>query len=444
MKTIEVKTPKGIIKGKDKGDCKIFRSIAYAKPPTGPLRWKRPQKTEPWEGVYDATLFKTRCPQRLPQEYAAVNDLYNKEFYNTYDFIPARSEDSLHLNIWTPDCQPKQKYPVAFWIHGGGFGGGFGFEREFDGEAYSRRGVILVTINYRLGVMGFLPHPWLSAEDVHGVCGNYGIFDQIAALEWVYENIACFGGDPENITVFGQSAGGASVRTLVSTKLTGTKIKKAIIQSGIFGLGEQNRTRLEDVMADGIAFVERTGARSLEELRAMPWENIIDLYWAYCLEDPQHRMGWCQPVADGYLLEDTLDHLMEQGKIRDIPYMVGSNADDLVAAPGGQGPDENIFYQGCVRWCLLREAMGHYPAYDYYFSHRLPGSEDGAFHSAEMWYTFGTLDRCWRPMDAQDYALSRQMLDAWTNFMKYGCPDGKDGGNWLPYTKDEPYVREFK
>ena len=435
-------TKKGRILGEDAGGYKVFRSIAYAKAPTGELRWKRPQKTEPWEGVYDATLFKTRCPQRLPQEYAPPEDLYNREFYNTYDFIPARSEDSLHLSIWTPDCRPEKKYPVAVWIHGGGFGSGFGFEKEFDGAAYCQRDVILVTINYRLGIFGFFVHPWLCAEDEHGACGNYGIYDQVAALNWVYENIEAFGGDPENITVFGQSAGGASVRALVSSPLTGNKIKRAIIQSGIFPSSGFDCSKPEDVMPYGIEFAERTGAGSLEELRALPWEKLVELYWEYCLEKPEERMGWCHPVADGILLEDTVDELLKQGRIKDIPYIVGSNADDLVEMPE-KTKGKNMFYDGCIRWCEDREEAGGCPSWLYYFTRRLPGSEDGAFHSAELWYMFGTLKRCWRPMEAHDYALSTKMLDYWTSFMKYGNPNGEGEEEWPAYTKEHPYMKEF-
>ncbi|MBB5266078.1 para-nitrobenzyl esterase [Catenibacillus scindens] len=442
IKTIEVVTKKGRILGEDTGIYQVFRSIAYARAPVGELRWKRPQPVEPWEGIYDATLFKTRCPQRLPQEYAPPEDLYNKEFYNNYDFIPVRSENSLHLNIWTPDCREKKKYPVAVWIHGGGFGGGFGFEKEFDGAAYCQRDVILVTINYRLGIFGFFVHPWLCEEDEYGTCGNYGIYDQIAALDWVYENIEDFGGDPENITVFGQSAGGASVRTLVSSSLTGNKIKKAIIQSGIFPSGGIDCSKPEDVMRFGIEFAERAGARSLRELRSMPWEKLLDIYWSYCLEKPQERMGWCHPVVDGILLKDTLEELMKHGLVKDIPYIVGSNADDLVEISGSKN-GENMFYDGCIRWCEQREKNSNYPAYLYYFTRRLPGSDDGAFHSAELWYTFGTLGRCWRPMEEHDFALSGQMLDYWTNFMKYGNPNGSSDGVWQAYTKERPYIQDF-
>lgn len=442
IKTVEVITKKGRILGEDKGSYQIFRSIAYAKAPSGQLRWKRPQEVDPWQGVYDATLFKTRCPQCLPQEYAPLESLYNKEFYNTYDFIPVRSEDSLHLSIWTPDCGSKKKYPVAIWIHGGGFGGGFGFEQEFDGEAYCQREVILVTINYRLGVFGFLVHPWLIEEDQFSVCGNYGIYDQIAALNWVYENIEAFGGDKENITVFGQSAGGASVRTLVSSQLTGDKIKKAIIQSGIFGSEGKVCSILDDVMKYGIEFVERVGAQSLEELRDIPWEKLMDIYWNYCLEDPSRRMGWCHPVVDGILLEDTLENLQNMGKVKNIPYMVGCNADDLIEVSDSKKV-KNMFFDACVHWCDQCEKNGNYSTFLYYFTRKLPGSDDGAFHSAELWYTFGTLGRCWRPMEKHDYELSAQMLDYWTNFIKYGTPQGAGMQDWKSYMKPDPYIKEF-
>ena len=211
MKTIT--TRYGSIEGLERKGYALFLGVPYAKPPVGALRWHRPLPPEPWEGVREAKAFPNRSMQEIHED-----PFYDKEFYDEAAYQTPVSEDSLYLNIWTPAKSAGEKLPVAFWIHGGAFMGGFGHEKEFDGAAYCRRGVILVTVNYRLGSWGFLAHPLLSAEAAAeggpAVSGNYGILDQIAALRWVRENIGAFGGDPENITVFGQSAGGMSVQTL--------------------------------------------------------------------------------------------------------------------------------------------------------------------------------------------------------------------------------------
>ena len=214
-----VQIGQGALKGISMDGYDIFWGIPYAKAPVGELRWRAPQRHEGWEGVYHADHYPNRSMQ---QEHR--DPFYDKEFYDIPERETPFSEDGLYLNIWTPAKEAGEKLPVAFWVHGGAFLGGNGYEKEFDGEAYCRRGVILVTINYRVGPFGFLARPWLSEEDENlggsGVSGNYGILDQIAALKWVRENIVAFGGNPENITVFGQSAGGESVYTLVSSPLT--------------------------------------------------------------------------------------------------------------------------------------------------------------------------------------------------------------------------------
>ena len=224
---MQVTTNYGKIKGIDMGDYTVFKGVPYAKPPVGDLRWKAPQRMEPWEGVYSATSFGNSCVQSFWRD-----DLYYPEFYADAEYIRERSEDCLYINIWAPNDNHGEKLPVAFWIHGGAFLGGYSSEKEFDGVEYCKRGVILVSVEYRCNVFGFLAHPWLSAEDENSRSGNYGILDQIAALTWVYENIEAFGGDKDNITVFGQSAGAMSTQTLVSSKATGNMIAKAIFQSG--------------------------------------------------------------------------------------------------------------------------------------------------------------------------------------------------------------------
>lgn len=201
-----VTTKNGKIEGIQEEGYSVFKGIPYAKAPIGELRWKAPQPLDNWDGVLKADCFKAKSMQEVHED-----PFYDKEFYDDPSFSVNISEDSLYLNIWTPADKAEEKLPVAFWIHGGAFMGGYGSEKEFDGEALCKKGVILVTINYRVNIFGFLAHPWLSAENEKGISGNYGTLDQLMALKWVYDNIENFGGDKENITVFGQSAGAMSV-----------------------------------------------------------------------------------------------------------------------------------------------------------------------------------------------------------------------------------------
>ena len=241
----------------------VFKGVPYAKPPVGPLRWKAPQPAEDWTGIRLADRFS--C--------IAYQGAHTPEFPYTKEFYPVEepmSEDCLYLNVWTPAQSADERLPVLFWVHGGAYTGGYGFEMEFDGEGFCKRGCILVTINYRLGVLGFLAHPELSAESERGVSGNYGTLDQICALHWVRRNIAAFGGDPDNITVFGQSAGAKSVLTLITSPLSRGDIAKAIPMSG-GGIGcfAIDDTPLAKAEKTGLALQELAGAQSLEELRRM-------------------------------------------------------------------------------------------------------------------------------------------------------------------------------
>lgn len=226
---LTVTTKQGAVKGfcsEDKQTV-VFRGVPYAQPPVGDLRFRRPQEHEPWEGVRDCTRFSAVCPQADLRGM----DLYGKEFYDGEEVV--MNEDCLYLNIWTPaGSTEKSGLPVLFWIHGGAFMHGHGSEKEFDGEGFAKKGVILVTINYRVNAFGFFAHPDLEAENAERVSGNYGILDQIFALRWVRENIAAFGGDPEKITIFGQSAGCMSVQTIISSPLSAGMVRGAVLQSG--------------------------------------------------------------------------------------------------------------------------------------------------------------------------------------------------------------------
>lgn len=431
-----IETKLGKLKGIDRGWYEEYRGVPYAKAPLGELRWKAPQPLEPWEGVRQAAEFAPKAMQR-----EGSSPPWDKDFYDDGAHIPRASEDCLYLNIFAPkggrDC------PVAIYIHGGAFLGGHASEKEFDGAEYCRRGVVLVSIQYRLGIFGFLAHPWLTAEA--GTSGNYGILDQIAALNWVHENIAAFGGDPENITVFGQSAGAMSTQTLISSPLTGNLIKKAILQSGgSYGEGLHRDMPLAEQEGYGLALSEILGAGSLEELRAKSSEEIFTAFGPFMEKNlPAARGLFLTPTIDGKVLTGGYYELMDKGEIKDIPYLLGSTKDDILVEPGKNAPDQSPLARGSIAFSKKLEEQGRKPAYVYWFSRNLPGDEQGAWHSSELWYTFGTLHRCWRPWEGKDYALSARMLDYWTNFMKTGDPNGAGLPAWKPCSGDEAFVLEL-
>ncbi|MDD7740024.1 MAG: carboxylesterase family protein [Lachnospiraceae bacterium] len=436
MALVETRTKYGRIRGLDQGSYTVFRGIPYAKPPVGELRFCAPKEPEVYEGLYEADHFRAACPQ----ERHDPNSFYGKEFHLDPEFDAEQSEDCLYLNIWTPAKTQEEKLPVAFWIHGGAFLHGYSHEMEFDGKEYCRRGVILVTINYRVGALGFLAHPWLSAENEQGISGNYGILDQIAALSWVRNNITAFGGDPDNITIFGQSAGSMSVQTLVSSPLTKDWISKAILQSGG---GYQNGFRVSiplfEAEKTGEEFVKRCGVSDLEELRKIPAEELLE---KQILMMQEYGTLFFTPNIDGVLLTDDLNRLLEQGGVKDIPYLIGSTKDDIgVSREDEKAGEYGSLYKGCIAWSEMQEQLGRKPSYVYYFTRDLQGDEAGAFHSSELWYMFGTLVRSWRPKSDGDYYLSVRMLDAWTNFMKTGDPNGEGVSGWRPCRREDPYVQ---
>ncbi len=441
-----VQTSKGRISGLTKDGYTAYLGIPYAKPPVGELRWKAPQQMDPWEGVYEAVSFGNICPQTLPDPETPWGAGYYKEFYAYPEYVPEMSEDCLYLNVWTPDdIAEGEKLPVAFWIHGGGFGGGYGSEIEFDGEAYCEKRVVYVTINYRVGIFGFFAHPWLAAENENGLAGNYGCMDQIAALNWVWENIEAFGGDRENITVFGQSAGCMSTQVIISSDLTRGKVAKAILQSGVKCSHPYLATpTLEEEMGYGQQIVELSGISSIEELRAKTTDELMA---AKAKFDGLAFMNFdiplvLVPCVDGYVLKETVTDIWAEGKMHPVPTMCGYTLEDLGNTPENVAENKpGILAEECADWSLKCEKAFGIPSYVYYFHHALPGDEWGAkaFHSSELWYTHGTLGRCWRPMADDDFALSEAMVTAWTDFMKTGEP----GGDWRPYQAGDPYVKEW-
>ncbi len=409
----------------------IYRGIPYAAPPVGDLRWKKPQPVIGWEGVKVADTFSNAAAQ-FPKR--ADDGEYGTEFYPEN---PVYSEDCLYLNVWTPASvagNSNAKLPVAMWIHGGGYNMGWGHEMTMDGESWAKHGVILVTINYRLGVFGFLNHPLLT-EEGGGHSGNYGLYDQIAAVQWIHDNISSFGGDPDNITVFGQSAGAGSVKNVVSSPLSRNLVSKAIIQSGgglgrLMGTAGPSQAELD---APAKKYYDKAGLNTLEKLRAASFEELNSVlpFWT----SPEAvRFA---PHNDSIVLPEDFSDATMSNSIADIPYMMGHCKDDM---PGMEGGEQ--------RFAQVRDSLSGKPVYLYLFNRPLPTdgrpSLSGSFHSSELWYVFNTLGRSWRPFTAEDYALSEEMVTAWTNFCKSGDPNGKGNVSWKPSKKDSPYVNEFK
>ena len=427
----------------------VYRGIPYAAAPIGDLRWKEPQPVTPWKGVKVCDTFGHPGFQAVHYPGGYTTEWgYGKE--------QPYSEDCLYLNVWTTaPGKTDAKMPVALWIHGGGYREGWGSEPEFEGSEWAAKGVVLVSINYRLGVFGFLTHPELAAESPHGVSGNYGILDQIESLKWIQKNIAQFGGDPNNVTIFGQSAGAGSVKTLVASPLTKGLVTKAVIMSG-GGLtvpqpqaaaAPANSMRgpvlsPEEQAARNKEIFDWAGYDSLEKMRRAGTTEVYALPTIYGGATGQRASLTGSPVVDGWCNVKSFDEACLDGTVADIPYMMGYTMNDM-----------GNMSAGIAAFCLNREEKGTNKAWAYEFARPLPddGSEPGvtarlkgAFHSSDLWFVFKTLQYCWRPWTQGDWDLSEKMLTAWTNFAKYGDPNGPDGGEWTPCTKDNNKFMVFK
>jgi para-nitrobenzyl esterase len=396
-----------------------YKGIPFAAPPIGNLRWKEPQPVIPWEGVKLADTFGAAAAQTTwdPQSF------YGRE-WRASGSVPF-SEDCLYLNVWTPAAgKTGKKLPVAMWIHGGGYREGFAFEPEMDGgEEWASKGVILVSVTYRLGVMGFFTHPLLSAESTHSVSGNYGLLDQVTALKWIHNNIEQFGGDPNNITIFGQSAGAGSVQVLCASPLSKNLISHAISMSG-GGLSDARPgVLLDTAQLANKTMMDYYKKTTLAEMRALSFEELRTMSADYTTATSK-RVSW-SPVIDGYLSTNTFSRVARAGEIADIPYMFGYTANDM-----------NDATVPIKDFCALRAEKSSKPAYAYLFARNLPGDDNGAWHSSDLWYVFHSLGHSWRPFTEGDKALSIKMVEYYTNFAKFGNPNGKDSGFWTPYTAD--------
>jgi para-nitrobenzyl esterase len=415
-KIIGVKTSsKGII---------AYKGIPFAAPPVGNLRWKEPQPVVPWQGVKVADKYGDAAEQITwdPQSF------YGRE-WRASGSVPF-SEDCLYLNVWTPAAgQTGKKLPVAMWIHGGGYREGFAFEPEMDGgEYWSSKGVILVSVTYRLGVIGFFSHPLLSTESIHGVSGNYGLFDQIAVLKWIHNNIEQFGGDPNKVTIFGQSAGAGSVQALCASPLSKKMISHAISMSGGGLSNSRPGTLLDTAQLENKKMMDYFKKNTLEEMRSLSFEELMKISKEYT-DTTKKRIMW-GPVVDGYLLTGTFSNVALANEIADIPYMFGYTANDM-----------NDATEAIKSFCALRAEKSSKPAYAYLFARSLPGDDNGAWHSSDLWYVFNSFAHSWRPFTAGDKALSIKMADYYTNFARFGNPNGTDAGTWTPYSaKDTAFM----
>ncbi|WP_404341781.1 carboxylesterase/lipase family protein [Pseudoalteromonas mariniglutinosa] len=462
----QVSVAQGKLIGSDEGNLTVFKGVPFAKPPVGELRWKAPQPAEKWQGVRDAKEF-------APAPIQAGNP------------PSGSSEDSLYLNIWTPAKSSAEKLPVFVWIYGGGFSFGSSSDAIFDGTQLANKGVIVVSIAYRVGQLGFLAHPELNKESKAGVSGNYGLLDQIAALKWLNNNITAFGGDANNITIAGESAGGISVSMLAASPLTKGLINKVISQSGgSFGPTRKNNypgenmSTLQQAQVEGLDYVKQFGASSIAELRNMKAETFIPKGWSL-------PGGW--PIVDDYVIKGDQYKLYQQGKFNDVPALIGYNSDEGLSFVWD--PDVDKFVTGVkerfgpfaenlldaypvankhiprsarnlVRdaafgwhtwsWAKLQTQHGKAPVYLYYFDHhptRKAGAKDedhGAAHGHEIAYMFKNLNKADPNLTKADVQMAEAMATYWTNFAKNGNPNDDTLPNWPAFNNNKPSTMYFQ
>ena len=415
-----VNTPCGAVQGQAGrvAGTAAYKGIRYAT--AG--RWEYPKQVTHWDGVYEAKEYGA-CSYQPRSFYNEEENLKKVFYYNefrkggTYTY----SEDCLFLNIFTPDTAKEgDKLPVLVYIHGGGFTGGCGHEKHFDCPVWPTKGVIGVTLNYRLGPMGFVCLPQLQEEA--GYTGNYGLFDQLTAIQWVRDNISAFGGDPDAITIMGQSAGAMSVQQHSLSPLSRGMFRGAVMSSG----GGVNKvltaTPAEKHYDYWKKAMEFAGCETLEQFRAISPEKLFEA-WEQTKKE-LHNPG-CFPCIDGRLVVGEGVQMLKEGKQHDIHYMAGSTSEDMMPP---------ILFGMSRGW----NAVQNKPSYTWYFDRQLPGDDHGAWHSADLWYWFGTLDNCWRPMEQKDRELSEQMVSYLCNFVKKGDPN--EGGvlpTWIASDKTQ-------
>ncbi|MFC5412525.1 carboxylesterase/lipase family protein [Larkinella bovis] len=448
------------------GDIRIFKGIPFAAPPVGNLRWKAPQPVANWSDVKKCVAFGPSPMQAKPAPFL----YWSSEF-----LIPAEpiSEDCLYLNVWTGAKSATEKRPVLVYIYGGGFRSGGAACPIYDGEAMAKKGVVLVNINYRVGVFGFLAHPELTQESGYHASGNYALLDMIAALQWVQKNIAAFGGDPGNVTIAGQSAGAFAVNFLTASPLAKGLFHRAIAESGGSFLTSPLRPRLtlQDAEQQGIEFSKKLGAHSLGELRTRSAEEI-----------QAANGGLSAPIVDGYLLPEGIYEIYAKGRQNDVPLLMGWNGDDKVmgapvkaavfkeqairrfgeradaylavyparteeeaALSQGYSNRDEVFGVQVYTWAKMQHQTGQSPVFLYNFTRNVPAHNPqtrfGAFHTGEVPYAYNNLHTVDRPWEAVDRKIAEVMSSYWVNFAKTGNPNGKNLPSWLAYRSDTELVQ---
>lgn len=451
----QVKVKQGIVEGSIEDGLRVFKGIPFAAPPVGELRWQAPQPAEMWDGVKQTTAY-------APAPFQGGNPPSGK------------SEDCLYLNIWTPAKSANEKVPVLVWIYGGGFSFGSTSEPVYSGEMLAKKGIVLVSIAYRVGQIGFLAHPELSAESPNGVSGNYGLLDMIAGLQWVQENIAEFGGDPDQVTIFGESAGGIAVSMLCASPLAKGLFQGAISESGgSFGpprattFPGENMKTMEMAEKEGEAFAKRAEVSTLAELRDIEVSKLPGGF----------GMGGAWPIIDGYVVPDDQHKLYEAGKFNDVPVLIGYNSDEGASFSREKTPEEYIkgvknrygkyadllvkayppgennvpktardlardaaFGWQTWSWAMLQDEKGNSDVYYYYFDQHPEYPEDspragyGSPHGQEVAYVFMHLDTANPETSKTDLELSEVMGTYWTNFAKNRNPNGEGVPHWEKFT----------
>jgi para-nitrobenzyl esterase len=430
----------------------VYKGVPYAAPPVGNLRWREPQPAAHWEGVRSADQFGATCMQSAPRATTTP---------------PKMSEDCLFLNVWTAAASANDRRPVMVWIHPGGYQTGSGSTPGYDGEALAKKGVVLVTINYRLGVFGFFSHPELTKESEHHASGNYALMDQAAALRWVQTNIAGFGGDPQRVMVFGDSAGSSSIANLMGSPRVKGLFQRAVGESGAWmGLSLTPARTLAEAEQSGVKIAEALHAQTLDELRATSANDLVKA----------GRAGG--PVIDGWFLPEDVGTAFAEHKQNDVPLLVGSNKDEgtfflqpttaekfmerarmrfgdqadafLKLYPAGTDEEASASQLAAFRdelafvmrvWARAQTKTGHSKAFLYYFTHQPPpatgatsrgGFGSGATHGSEAQYVFGNLlpTRAWTDLDHQ---VSDTLSSYWVNFATNGDPNGGGVSKWAAF-----------
>jgi len=450
----QVKTKLGMIAGQQNGSVQRFLGIPFAQAPVGELRWKASQGLTPWEGLKSCVAFGPSPMQAEPKPF----QYWSEEFLIPKEPI---SEDCLYLNVWS-DSKIKSPKPVLVYIYGGGFRSGGAACPIYDGEATAKKGLVFVSINYRVGAFGFLAHPDLSKESDAGVSGNYGLLDMIAALKWVKENIAAFGGDPNQVTIAGQSAGASAVNYLCASPLAKGLFQRAIAESGSTMLRSPLRPTISKSGAEamGVEFASKLGAKSIQELRSKSADEIL-----------KTAGGLSSPYLDGQVEPLNMLDAYANHQVNDVSLLIGWNDQDVVTNrwlpaaeyqqnmakkygakatamlafyPASNDAEAAIsqrnlsrdetFGAGVFYWAKTQLAYGKSPVFVYNFNRQVPGYTEetrfGAFHTGEVPYAYDNLDKVRRPFESVDFQLAKRVSNYWVNFAKTGNPNAQGLPEW--------------